>query len=343
MSNSEALVSVIVPVYNVAPYLGRCVNSLIQQLHDQIEVILVNDASTDDSIGIALEMTKRYENVKLVNHDTNKGLSAARNTGISHATGEWICFVDSDDWVENDYISAMVAIATSEHSEIVVCEYDHVWDDGRVETVDSIGNLTSSTDHRIKVALLRNHVVTRLYKRSLFVNTGLRFPEDIKRSEDIAISPALLSYAQRISILPRTLYHYYQRKGSLSNQNRPGCDYGFFDVAVRRMQENMKPGFEKEAEARALMELLYSRPMLQLSTGHRHGYILKEIRKFNDDYPNWKCNPYVSMFPGLKRRFIHVVGAGHLLVAWWMTQLWRLISASKKTKAKMLGCMSNNR
>lgn len=327
--DNKRLVSIIVPVYNVGEYLSRCLDSLLAQDYPALEIILVDDASTDNSSAIAQEYANQHASVCFVPRTVNGGLSAARNTGIEHATGEWLCFVDSDDWVEADYVSALLKEALKVQADITVCNYDHVWEGGRVQAVDSIGNLQTESDHRLKVALLRNHVVTRIYKRSLFTDTGLRFPEDIRRSEDMAISPALLSYANHIAILPRTLYHYYQRAGSLSNQNVRRQDYGFIDASLKRMTHNMKPGFEKEAQARVIMETLYSKVMLQLTNGYARSQVRREVQAFMQAHPDWRSNPYLQHFPGMKRRFILLTGHGWLLPAWALTKAWAIFKRLK--------------
>lgn len=325
MPNESVLVSVVVPIFNVEKYLGRCVDSLLAQEHHKLEILLIDDASTDNSGDIAQQYADKHPSVRHVRRKTNGGLSAARNTGIAHATGEWLCFVDSDDWVATDYVSALLGEAVATGADIAVCNYDHVWDGERVKEVNSIGDLKTESEHRLKVALLRNHVVTRIYKRTLFVETGLRFPEDIRRSEDIAISPALLSHAKRIAILPRVLYHYYQREGSLSNQSERQQDYSFFDITLARMIQNMKPGYDMEVQARLIMETLYSKVMLQLTNGCSIALVREEVASFIKAYPDWRENIYLPEFPSMKRRFILCVGDGKLGVAWAMTKVWAML------------------
>ena len=104
MIQSEDLVSIIVPVFNVEKYLSRCINSLVAQDYKQLEIILVNDGSTDSSMTICKEYEKKDNRIKIINQQ-NQGLSMARNAGLKLAHGKYICFVDSDDWVEKDYVS----------------------------------------------------------------------------------------------------------------------------------------------------------------------------------------------------------------------------------------------
>lgn len=327
---SQDKVSLIIPVFNVEPYLVRCLDSVLCSDHKELEVILVDDASSDKSSEIAKQYTRENPGFIYLLHEENKGPSAARNTGLQHASGDWISFLDSDDWVEPDYISAMYTCAKDTNADIVACAYDHVWDSGRVDIINPFGNLTTESDHHKKVALLRNHVVTRLYKRRLFDETDIAFPEHFRRSEDLAISPALLSYAEKISIVPRALYHYYQRADSISNRNLQRQDYSFLDDALLYMKKKMKPGYEKEAEARFIMELLYSKVMLQFSSGYTFKEVKKDISRFTNLNPDWQQNKYIEMFPSLKEHFVKLAGKGHLFPVWLMTKGWMMIKQLKK-------------
>ncbi|HFD6724085.1 TPA: glycosyltransferase family 2 protein, partial [Enterococcus faecium] len=112
-------VSVIVPIYNVEKYLRKCVDSLLSQTLKEIEIVLVDDGSPDASGEIADEYQKKYSNVKTI-HRENGGLGPARNTGIENATGEYVAFLDSDDWVESDMYEKLYLVASKENADIVV-------------------------------------------------------------------------------------------------------------------------------------------------------------------------------------------------------------------------------
>ena len=114
-------VSIIVPIYNIEAYLGRCVDSLLAQDYDNIEIVLVDDCSTDNSAEIAKEYAQKYtERCRFVQREKNGGASAARNTGIENSTGEWLTFVDSDDWVTENYVTVMMEVAVNGNMDIVI-------------------------------------------------------------------------------------------------------------------------------------------------------------------------------------------------------------------------------
>lgn len=124
-------ISVIVPVYNTGRYLERCLNSIMAQSFQEIEIIIINDCSTDDS----LEIIKKYINddkrAILINKEKNEGVSSARNTGIKIATGKYVQYIDGDDWVEKDFLKNMYEFAEKENLDIVVSDYCEDYFDGR--------------------------------------------------------------------------------------------------------------------------------------------------------------------------------------------------------------------
>ncbi|MGI6695191.1 MAG: glycosyltransferase family 2 protein [Christensenellales bacterium] len=329
MNKHTPLVSLIIPVYNVAPYLARCLDSVAQQDYDNLEVLLIDDCSTDESLSLVQEYIKDKPLFTVFTHDRNKGLSGARNTGLNAAKGEYIVFLDSDDWVEKDYVSAMVQEALISGAEVVACGYDHVYDNGAVQSANPFGNLTTESNHRSKVALMRNHAVTRLYQLELFTRTGLQFAEEFMRAAEMATTIPLLSYANKIAIINRPLYHYYQRKSSRSNENTKKRSFEFINEVLSVMAQSFNKGFEKELEAHQIMEVLYSKVMLELTTSHSLRDIKNGIKSFVNQHPDWESNPYLAQFPSIKRRFILSSGRQQLLLIWALTKFRNFLLKAK--------------
>ncbi|WP_416145200.1 glycosyltransferase family 2 protein [Planococcus koreensis] len=129
-------ISIIIPVYNVESYITRCLQSVIKQRHfEEFEVIVVNDGSTDKSIDLIQDAVGSFHNIEII-HQANKGLSEARNTGIKAAAGEYISFVDSDDWIEPEMLSVMYERAIQNQSDIVVCEMRKVMEENIDEFIE---------------------------------------------------------------------------------------------------------------------------------------------------------------------------------------------------------------
>lgn len=298
-------VSIIVPIYNVAAYLHRCVDSLLKQSYPNIEIILVDDRSTDGSLMIAEKFEADHpDKFKLLRRENNGGLSAARNSGLKAASGEWLTFVDSDDWVTPDYVETLYKTAVEDNADIVMSGFYYYYPSGKCEEVSTFGNLKTDSSHREKVALCDPCATTRLFKASLFLNTDISFPEDIRRSEDIATSIPIITMTDKISIVPKSMYYYFQRAGSLSNQNRKNVDISFFPKTVLRMIELSHPGFERELEFRAVSELLYGMVSVMLRSGRSANEFKTHVDWFNSKFPRWSDNRYLCHLPKGKQVFI---------------------------------------
>ena len=203
-------VSIIVPVYNVEDYVLRCLDSLGRQKYDDIEIIIIDDGSTDKSGKICDEFAKVEKRAKVF-HKKNGGLSDARNYGIKKASGELIAFVDSDDYVENNYISKMIETLKSNESDIVVCGYNSECpEDETVSGFDATYYCLARQDNIDIVAW------NKLYKKKLFMENGIEFPKGEKH-EDLLTTYKVMSKANKVSYISDALYHYEERKGSITD------------------------------------------------------------------------------------------------------------------------------
>lgn len=324
-------VSVIVPFYNMEAYLKRCVDSLLAQTHDNIEIIMADDCSTDGSPAIAHEYEKRNpQKCVYVKTKQNGGASAARNCGLKVATGEWIAFCDSDDWVTNDYIFAMYELAQRDKSDIVVgTDRYRYYSGGKIKIARSAENINTESPHKEKVAMLDNACYLKLFKRELFFLNDISFPEDIRRGEDISTSVPLYTKAQHISILHRPLYYYFQRRGSISNTNYRNIDLSFYPKTIHRMYEKSSAGFEKELEYRAVSELVYGMTTLMVYSGRSNADISKHLDWFDSEHPGWTENPYLSVLPAGKRLFIRLASQRKLSILRTLIKVWNVMQKSK--------------
>lgn len=212
------LVSVIVPVFNVEKHLGRCVDSLSAQTHSRMEIILVNDGSTDQSGDLCNAYSATDSRIRVI-HQKNAGPSAARNAGTSVSRGDWVFFVDSDDWVSHDAVEVLLAAATRVNAEIAVGRFIRVGDDG-LESQTSSGveqELVLTGDQSVTALLGPMHTLFtvawgKLFKRELL--SELVFPVG-RIHEDEFVSHRVQHAAHRVVLLPRPLYFYRQHSGSI--------------------------------------------------------------------------------------------------------------------------------
>jgi glycosyltransferase involved in cell wall biosynthesis len=192
----ESLVSVIVPVYNVEQYLDRCLRSIVEQSYKSLEIIIVNDGSKDDSEEICLEYQRQDARVKYYVQE-NSGVSAARNTGLKYATGEYVTFVDSDDYLGKDSLLEAVKAIRSENADMLMLEVTVLYRD-KMEYVphkEREGLSDGEIKHKLLLDELSNWPHTKLFKRSLWEK--LRFPKGLIY-EDLFIIPYLVQEARKI-------------------------------------------------------------------------------------------------------------------------------------------------
>jgi glycosyltransferase involved in cell wall biosynthesis len=223
-------VSIIVPIYNSETYLPRCLASLKAQSLKDIEIILIDDGSMDRSGIIADEAARGDQRIRVI-HQQNRGVSATRNVGLEVVTGEFIAFVDSDDWVEPMMYKAMYDKAKKETADLVVCDFFEE-EDGITylphhnmvdETVDIEKQFLARYFYtRVLTNKHFGHPTNKLYKKEMVDRFGIRFEESLKNSsEDLLFYLMCMIHIHRVSSIGISLYHYTFRSGSLSHQKKP--------------------------------------------------------------------------------------------------------------------------
>lgn len=217
--DSNCKVSVVVPIYNVEAYLARCIDSILKQTYSNLEIILVDDGATDCS-GEIVDRYAGLDNRIIPIHKINGGLSDARNAGIDIATGDYICFVDSDDLIHPQYVETLLDLCVSNDCDVAQCRFESSTEEtfsensgtGEVTFYDSIGILNA-----IYSALNVETIVAwnKLYKRELFEQ--IRYPKG-RIHEDEATSYKLFYKAQKVARIDKVLYLYYQNAGSITKK-----------------------------------------------------------------------------------------------------------------------------
>ena len=210
-------ISVIVPVYNVEAYLERCVESILQQTYAHFELILINDGSTDSSGQICDHLASQYENIK-VYHIENAGVSNARNMGIQLATGSWVTFIDSDDFVTQDYLATLASAVEGVNVGFVIAPLHHI-KNGIVTDIPSHSGKTElwSTEETMKELLMTTRTsffpVAKLFKRDLLADE--KFNTNYHLAEDALFLTELLLKTRCSSVfIDKPVYYYDHREGS---------------------------------------------------------------------------------------------------------------------------------
>ena len=215
------LVSIIIPVYNTEAFVERCIRSVQNQKYRNIEVIIIDDGSTDNSKVVCECMASQDSRLTVI-HKPNGGLSSARNVGIKAAHGKYIAFVDSDDFVHEEYISEMYHIAIESGAEMVICHYEK----GKkavfpTDSEDDVYDIYTSAQmlqnwHSI---LCKQETVSwnKLVLRDILIKYKFQYPEGVFY-EDVRTTHLLVAAVNRIAVTRRKLYYYYQRKNSITKR-----------------------------------------------------------------------------------------------------------------------------
>ena len=222
-------ISVIVPVYNVEEYVGKCLDSILAQTHTELEIICVNDASTDNSGNICDEYALKDSRIKVFHNETNKGVSASRNIGLVHMTGKYVGFVDADDWIEPDMYEVLYGLIEKHNVSFSCCGLSKDTDTKIVclKNENEIPEKLISQKDILTCILRRDYYCgfntycwNKLYASEFINKHNLKFDTEMARGEDVYFNTIVaLTDDCSCAYSDRSLYHYYQRSTSAVNSN----------------------------------------------------------------------------------------------------------------------------
>ena len=233
----EPLISIIVPVYGVEKYLTQCVQSLINQTYKNLEIILVDDGSPDNSGALCDELAKTDTRIKVI-HRPNGGQSAARNDGLAIASGEMLGFVDSDDYIDNDMYQYLYSLLSKYDADISVCAFRKFSEESGVLQKENAEEITSYSNKQAMKLLLEDeligsHPCNKLFKRSIFGD--LKFPEG-RVYEDIALMHRVFAQANTVACSTKMEYNYLIRGNSTSYTQTAKWGYSLFKAFQDRCE-----------------------------------------------------------------------------------------------------------
>lgn len=209
-------ISIVIPVYNVERYIGKCLSSLLEQTFQDFEIIAVNDGSTDESLKILRQFEKEYDCIKVLDQE-NRGISEARNRGMELASGEYLCFVDSDDFTAPCYLQRLYELCEENKADIAGCSYyfRFVEKDFVVQypfRCKGVFTRKKAIKKLLHDCSVQSLVWNKLFKRSLFVDNGICF--QTMCFEDLAVMNRVFAKANRVAITNQPLYYYNKHSGS---------------------------------------------------------------------------------------------------------------------------------
>lgn len=250
--NNTALISVIIPCYNVESTIAKCLESVIAQSYQNLQIIIIDDGSTDKTSEIIKQFQTKDSRIILITQE-NSGVSKARNEGISKAFGEYICFVDADDWVEKDYCSILYQSLVENSASISVAEA--FFEDENGNTVEkhhvfkdsiTIYNKQTALKLLLEDKIIQSHPWAKLYQSELLKNVS--FPENLEAFEDYFTMFKVFNNAEKIVKINQPIYHYVQFTDSLSHHLTPKRAFHFFLALMEAYgflnTLNMEPKFK---------------------------------------------------------------------------------------------------
>lgn len=282
-------VSIIVPVYNVEMYIEKCLNSLVNQTLKDIEIIIVNDGSKDDSYKIVKKYQEKFNNIVYLEKE-NGGLSDARNFGMPYAKGEYIAFLDSDDYVEYDIYEKMYNKAKETNSDYVECDF--IWEYPNKSVIDTGEKYEGKHDMLQKVRVV---AWNKLIKREILEKTKIQFPKGY-RYEDIEFTYKLIPYINKSSCLREPLIHYIQRDGSISNvQNERTKEiFDVLDNVINYYKENNIYDEYKQELEYVYARFLFCSSLLRMAKiedkNIKKELLKKTYENVYSKFPDWKNN-----------------------------------------------------
>lgn len=300
-------VSVIVPIYNVEKYLEKCINSLLSQTLEDIQIILVNDGSKDNSGNIAKEYEKNNKDRVIYVEKENGGLSDARNYGLKYATGDFIAFLDSDDYIEKNAYEEMYNKAIEENADYVECDF--IWEFPNKIRVDKQYPYKNKKE---MLSFVRVVAWNKLIKRQLIIDNNLEFPKGL-RYEDVEFTYKLIPFINKFAYVDKPFIHYVQRKGSIANvQNERTAEiFTVLDNVIEFYKKN-----NIYEEYRDELEYNYARYLLCSSLKRmckikdktiREKLLTESWERLNLNFPNWKENIILKTVNIGKNKYMRTV------------------------------------
>ena len=297
------MVTIVIPCYNVAKYIKRCIDSLVGQSFQKFKVILVDDKSTDDTYQYLLQLQATSGlDIMVLQNSCNSGPAVSRNKGIFEADTKYITFCDSDDWYEPDFLKTMVSLLEDNAGDMAFCGYKVVDEHGNSQS-RPVYNRSGLISREEAFCLDADSLCMLMVKTDIMKDTLL---PDLRNGEDVATVPLLMAKANRYAATVSCLYNYFRRSDSASE--RPTmkaveslvCSYQY-------VQKNFPDKYIKEKEFLGIKNLLYSTMITLFSCSNNRHMAKSLLQEFEDIYPNWKNNPYITSLRIYKKVILRMV------------------------------------
>ncbi len=294
--NLPEKLSLIIPIYNVEDYLPKCLNSILDQTYSNLEIIVVNDGSTDGSDKICDEYAKKDKRIKVI-HQNNAGLSNARNRGLDIATGTYIGFIDSDDWVDEKMYENMMTLAKNEDADIVACGLKHIFPES-IQSKNSDSIVFYDQENALLDLLtegnLRFEVWNKIYKHEIIRDIRFKLGQI---HEDLYFTSQVFFNATKIIYIDKPYYNYLKNRNGNTNSSFKENRLMIFSEFDDLVQELKSRGMEENAQHAEILSIIYALSFYKMARENPNTsleIIQRIIAEFNQQYVKAKANPFFS-------------------------------------------------
>lgn len=293
LKKNEEMVSVIIPMYNSAAFMKKCVDSIIGQTYENLEIILVNDCSVDETLSICYMYAEKDKRIKVYSLEKNYGASHARNIGLDNAKGEYLMFVDSDNYIDSKMIESMISCAKNKDADIVACGY--YLNEKRSSNKDELIIITQEQIFNKYVQTLGWSVCTKLFKKIVLCN--VRFDENVYTGEDILFSIKVMKsiYLKKIVFMSTPYYHIVTRENSLGNTKTIRNYKSYIYVMEEVLKEYKERDIQDMVEKFSMSQIGATVSLLRMM--YEDNYPNNEIKKYRDNIIKNIHLAFISKFP----------------------------------------------
>lgn len=325
-NQSHPFFSIVTPVYNSVNLMSRYFSSLENQTFKDFELIIVDDCSTDNSF---IELKKKIGTLQfpvvLLQTKKNSGPGNARNLGIKYASGQWLTFIDNDDWIDNNALEKLSAIIMEKDVDSII--FDYYITDGKKRKASSSmykgkeGILTPKE----YIPFVRNHTVGKVYRLSKIMANNIQYPNELRRCEDVAFVCRALEACGKTYYYPQPLYYYYQRHDSLSNNNE--LDESDMVKAFKKLEDTIGTKYPEELAEKSVTDLLYGGVLMMCKSRKSS----QDIRKYIDDYEyrykDWTSLNIIDSVGNLKKIYLMEIKKKNIVALRILSSLHTFLTA----------------
>ncbi len=296
MESNLTFLSIIIPVYNSYNKIEKCLDSIESQTNLNFEVIFVDDASTDKTYQYLEEYLKRTNiKYKLIGNKENKGPGAARNIGLMNATGEYVTFIDSDDYIRNDTVNILYGIYSNSKPDCICFDYirKEYNSEKKVRMIDNV----DYGDVKIKKAFVncKGSIWGKVFKLSLLKENNIIFP-NLNRNEDMPFAKVAISYSKSVYYSKQPLYYYVINRSSLMHNDKL-TDENNAIKALEYIEQRASDEVSDVIEDVFIKECIYSNICTAINKGYSRKKIIQKIKEQEKKYPRWTKNKVIKQLP----------------------------------------------